>query len=348
MKEQIHGGDVYRHPGVLDFSSNMNPLGTPPAVIEAAAKSLEKIAHYPDIQCTALTEALADYEQVPPEQIICGNGAADLIFSLVLTVRPKKALVQAPTFAEYAQALETVGCAVKYYDSSRRDFRINRDYLEMLEERPDIVFLCNPNNPTGFLIESEILEEIAEECKRRDILLVVDECFQDFIPDEERHTLKSRLSGNGRLFLLKAFTKRYAMAGLRLGYGLCSDSGLLEKMGRVTQPWNVSIPAQAAGVAALKECAYVREGRRIVAEELPRMKREMAAAGLRVYDSRANYIFFRGPEDLKERCLKHGVLIRSCSNYPGLDNRYFRVAVRRREENDVLLRALQSQKCRGR
>ncbi|HCT93180.1 MAG TPA: threonine-phosphate decarboxylase [Lachnospiraceae bacterium] len=340
MKEQVHGGDIYRHPGMLDFSSNMNPLGTPSSVTEAAVKSLEQISHYPDIQCAALTEALADYEQVPREQIICGNGAADLIFSLVQAVRPKKALVQAPTFAEYAQALESVGAAVSYYDSACRDFRIDRGYLEMLEESPDMAFLCNPNNPTGFLIEPKVLGEIAEACEDRGILLVVDECFQDFIPDEEKHTLKPRLARNPCLFLLKAFTKRYAMAGLRLGYGLCSNKGLLEKMGRVTQPWNVSIPAQAAGVAALKERAYVREGRRVVAEELSLMKQEMAAAGLQVYDSQANYIFFRGPVDLREHCLKQGVLIRSCSNYPGLDSGYFRVAVRRHEENQVLLRAL--------
>lgn len=340
MKEQIHGGDVYRHPGVLDFSSNMNPLGTPPAVTEAAVRSMEQIAHYPDIQCAALTEALADYEQVPREQIICGNGAADLIFSLVQAVRPGNALVQAPTFAEYAQALEAVGCTVSYYDSSRRDFRIDRDYLDMPGESPDVAFLCNPNNPTGFLIEPKVLAEIAEVCDKRGILLVVDECFQDFIPDEEKHTLKSRLAQNPHLFLLKAFTKRYAMAGLRLGYGLCSNKELLEKMGRVTQPWNVSIPAQAAGVAALREREYVRKGRGIVLEELAWMKREMAAAGLGVYDSQANYIFFRGPEDLKEHCLEQGVLIRSCSNYPGLGSGYFRVAVRRHGENQVLLRAL--------
>lgn len=340
MKEQIHGGDVYRHPGVLDFSSNMNPLGTPPAVAAAAAKSMGQIAHYPDIQCTALTEALADYEQVPGEQIICGNGAADLIFSLVQAVRPKRSLVQAPTFAEYAQALEAAGSVVEYYDSSCHGFRIGKDYLKRLAGSPDMAFLCNPNNPTGFLIEPRLLKEIVEICRERRILLVVDECFQDFIPDEERHTLKSLLVQNPHLFLLKAFTKRYSMAGLRLGYGLCSDSGLLKKMGRVTQPWNVSIPAQAAGVAALQERDYVREGRRIVAMELVWLKQEMADAGLYVYDSQANYIFFRGPEDLKEHCLEQGVLIRSCSNYPGLGSGYFRVAVRQRKENEQLLRAL--------
>lgn len=342
MKEQIHGGDIYRHPGVIDFSSNMNPLGTPPAVAEAAAKSMGQISNYPDIQCTALAEAISAYEQVPQEQVICGNGAADLIFSLVQAIRPKKALVQAPTFAEYAQALESAGCAVEYYDSSSRDFRIGEDYLEQLDEALDMAFLCNPNNPTGFLIEPGLLGEIAEVCGKRGILLVVDECFQDFIPHEERHTLKARLARAPHLFLLKAFTKRYAMAGLRLGYGLCSNLGLLEKMGRVTQPWNVSVPAQAAGVAALKETSYVREGRRVVAEELAWLKKEMAALGFKVYDSQANYIFFRGPEDLKEHCLEQGVLIRSCSNYPGLGSRYFRVAVRRHEENEILLRAFRT------
>ena len=186
------------------------------------------------------------------------------IFSLVQAVRPGKALVQAPTFAEYAQALAAVGCSVAYYDSSRQGFHIGRDYLDRLENSLDMAFLCNPNNPTGFLIEPGTLSQIVEICRDKGIMLVVDECFLDFVSDGEKYTLKSRLEECPHLFLLKAFTKRYAMAGLRLGYGLCADSTLLGKMSQVTQPWNVSVPAQAAGVAALAQSAYVREGRRVV------------------------------------------------------------------------------------
>ena len=153
MKEQVHGGDVYRYPDVIDFSSNMNPLGTPDSLKQAVIASMERISQYPDVRCERLTEALAAYERVEKEMLICGNGAADLIFSLVQALKPKKALLQAPTFAEYAQALETVDCEIEYFDSSTDGFYVTEKYLDALAKKPDIVFLCNPNNPTGFIMD---------------------------------------------------------------------------------------------------------------------------------------------------------------------------------------------------
>ena len=142
------------------------------------------------------------------------------------------------------------------------------------------------------------------------------------------------------LFLLKAFTKRYAMAGIRLGYGLCSNLAVLEKMQEAVQPWNVSIPAQAAGVAALEEEEYVDEARQIIGAEREFLRDGLRQLGFSVYDSRANYIFFRGPSGLVEHALKKQVLIRDCSNYRGLSEGYYRVAVRTHEENIKLLEAL--------
>lgn len=341
MKEQVHGGDVYRHPDVIDFSSNMNPLGTPKALTDAVIDSMQRIAQYPDIRCERLIEALSVYEGVDKEQLICGNGAADLIFSLVQALRPKRALIQAPTFVEYAQALESVGCEVSYYDSTADGYRITKRYVDSLDETYDIAFLCNPNNPTGFLIEPEILNRVVDVCKEKEIFLVVDECFQDFVPEEKQFSLKGRLKDSRNLFLLKAFTKRYAMAGLRLGYGITGNTELLDRIGEITQPWNVSIPAQEAGLAALKETVYVQKGLEMVQTELAWLKTQFAALGLKTYDSQANYLFFEGPEDLKERCLEQKILIRSCSNYVGLEKKHFRIAVRKHEDNAVLIGVLQ-------
>ena len=341
MKEQIHGGDVYRHPDVIDFSSNMNPLGTPKALTDAVIDSMQRIAQYPDIRCERLIEALSVYEGVKKEQLICGNGAADLIFSLVQALRPKRALIQAPTFVEYAQALESVGCEVSYYDSTADGFRITQRYIDSLDATYDIAFLCNPNNPTGFLIEPEILNKVVDVCKKKEIFLIVDECFQDFVPETVQYSLKGRLGDSKKLFLLKAFTKRYAMAGLRLGYGITDDAELLDRIGEITQPWNVSLPAQEAGLAALKETAYVQRGLHMVQTELAWLKEQFSVLGLKTYDSQANYLFFEGPEDLKERCLEHKILIRSCSNYVGLGKQHFRVAVRKHEDNVQLVNVLQ-------
>ena len=156
----------------------------------------------------------------------------------------------------------------------------------------------------------------------------IDECFLDFMEEPGRYTLKAQLSRYHNLFLLKAFTKRYAMAGIRLGYGITENTELLDAMTQVTQPWNISVMAQAAGIAALKETAYVEEGRQMVFREAKYLKEELQRLGMEVFPSEANYIFFHGPENLFEICVEHGVLIRDCSNYSGLRKGYYRVAVR--------------------
>lgn len=343
MREQIHGGDVYRHPGVLDFSANMNPLGTPESVIRAAQEAITKICNYPDVRQEKLKAALSEYEQVPKEKLICGNGAAELIFMLAQSLKPRKALVLAPTFAEYELALQSVGCQVSHVMLSEESgFALEnaRQVCDEAGEDTDLICLCNPNNPTGRLVEREILLEILSFAKRQGITVLLDECFNDFIEEPVAFTLKPYLEMYPNLFLLKAFTKRYSMAGIRLGYGMSWDQQLLEHMRRCVQPWNLSIPAQDAGTVALKEEAFVEAARKLVTEERRFMKREMRALGYQVYDSRANYIFFRGPAHLVEHCLKRQVLIRDCSNYVGLEEGFYRVAVRRHEENEKLIEAL--------
>ena len=257
------------------------------------------------------------------EYLICGNGAADLIFSLSRALNPKKALLPAPTFAEYEQALVSVGCEIsRYYLKEENDFCIQEDYPDVLKkEKPDIIFLCNPNNPTGITIPQDLLEKILETCSIQGIFMVVDECFLDFVKDPDKHTLKEKLEKYPGLFILKAFTKRYAIPGVRLGYGFCSDREVLDRMEAVTQPWNVSTMAQQAGMAALKESEYVEAGRQIIFRGICIDEGRMRQVGLTVYPSEANYIFFYGPEDLFERCVAKGILIRDCSNYPGLKKR---------------------------
>ncbi len=341
MKEQVHGGDVYRYKNAVDFSSNMNPLGTPESVIRAAAESMGEICNYPDIQQEKLIAGISEYEKVPEDWIICGNGAAEVIFTLVHALKPRTALLLAPTFAEYEQALAAEDCRLSFhYLKEETGFLPDEDILDAIHEELDVLFLCNPNNPTGALIEPELMDRILEKCRKTGTFLVIDECFQDFIPEPEKYTRKGDLAERQNLFLLKAFTKRYAMAGIRLGYGLTSNRELLDRMQICVQPWNVSIPAQAAGTAALKETAYLEKGRQIVFQEQDYLKEGLRSLGYKVYDSKANYILFRGPEGLVEKAWKSGILIRDCSNYRGLDIGYYRVAVRTRDLNEKLLEAL--------
>ncbi len=342
MTKHIHGGDVYRYRNCLDFSANCNPLGTPEPVKKAIIESVEHLNDYPQVGCGPLRSAIAKYENTKKEYLLCGNGAADLIFSLCRAMSPKKALLLAPTFAEYEQALVSTGCEIVRFElREQEDFRVEQRYLEVLErEAPDMIFLCNPNNPTGITVQQELLEKILEKCTDLGSFMVVDECFLDFVKEPETHTLKEKLDSHRNLFILKAFTKRYAIPGVRLGYGMCSDRSVLEKMEQMTQPWNVSTMAQEAGLAALKEQEYVEKGRQLIFTESAWMKKEMTDLGLKVFPSEANYIFFCGPEELFGMCVEKGILIRDCSNYPGLKKGYFRVAVKLHEQNEKLIHVL--------
>lgn len=341
MVKSVHGGDVYRHPGVIDFSSNMNPLGTPESVIRAAQESMTRIVHYPDVRQEKLIRALSGYEKVPEGYLFCGNGAAEVIFAYAWALRPKQALILAPTFAEYEQALQSVGCRVRLFPLREADgYRLTADFLNAITDDLDVVVLCNPNNPTGVPVEMELMKAIIRTCRTRGVRLFTDECFQDFCEGPERMTIRNYLKEEPEIFILKAFTKRYAMAGLRLGYGMTADAGLLSQMRAAVQPWNVSIPAQEAGVAALREEGYVERARSIVKQERAYLKASLEKLGFRVFDSRANYVFFKGEKGLCEKLLPYGVMIRDCSNYHNLGEGYYRAAVRLHAENEKLIEAL--------
>ena len=346
--QYTHGGDLLtaqsRYRGeIADFSANINPLGMPEAVGMAAAEAARGAVHYPDPHCRLLRAGIARRDGVEEGEVICGNGAADLIFRLCLALGPKKALVTAPTFSEYQQALETVGCEVVYHHlRPGEDFALTRRVLEDLDETVDLAFLCTPNNPTGSPIDPELMGEILDHCKEKHIRLVVDECFLELSDVADTGGLATRIKSHPNLFLLRAFTKSYALPGLRLGYGLCTDGNLMEKLAHCAQPWSVSSPAQAAGLAALDELEHPARARALIRDQRARLKAGLEALDLTVWPGAANYLLFQAPGvvDLKETLLHTGVLIRACANYVGLGPDYYRVAVRGAAENDRLLRGL--------
>ena len=345
MAEYTHGGDLLtaqsRYGGaVLDFSTNLNPLGMPPQVKQAAAEA--DGAAYPDPLCRHLRQAIAAHDGVEEEQVICGNGAADLIFRLAFALKPRKALLTAPTFSEYEGALTCVGCQVERYALDiDRDFDLDEGFLKAIVPGVELVFLCTPNNPTGRLIDPELLAEAARRCRDVGARLVVDECFLPLAGGGAG--LAPRLTEFSNLFLLRAFTKSYAMAGLRLGYGLSADLELLETLGRFAQPWSVSAPAQAAGTAAFTRCPqWPEQARALVERERPVLAAGLEGLGCRVVPSQANYLLFQAENvtDLKEKLLQRGVLLRSCANYHNLGPDWYRVCVKGGEENRRLLAAL--------
>ncbi len=342
----VHGGDWagYRAEfgcDALDFSANVSPLGLPAGVAAAITNALPTADRYPDPLCRELRAALAGAEGVPADGILCGNGAADLIFRLALAVRPRRALLPAPTFAEYEAALQTVGCAVqRVFLREENEFAVTEKFIDAVTPETDIVFLCQPNNPTGQVTPPALVERLVRRCAECGAVLVVDECFLDFLPDRDAWTAKQLLRDAPQLIILKAFTKLYAMAGVRLGYALCGDATLLEKMRGAGQPWAVSSLAQAAGLAALQETAYAGAVRALIAEQRPRMAAGLRALGLRVMDGQANYLLFRATPDFGEKLRRRGAVVRSCANYPGLDAAWYRTAVRTAEENTRLLQIM--------
>lgn len=348
MEQKLtHGGDwagfAAQYGGTpLDFSANISPLGLPEGVRAAVIGSLAQAASYPDPLCRALGQAIGGAEGVDPDWCLCGNGAADLIYRAVLARRPARALVTAPAFSEYEAALDLVHCKTDRFPlQEEENFELNEDFLEAVGPETDMVFLCQPNNPTGRAIPRPLLTRVLERCRAVDALLVVDECFCDFLEDPGAFTMKGLLGKYQNLLILKAFTKLYAMAGLRLGYCLCSDRALLDAMRGAGQPWAVSGPAQAAGVAALRETEYVQTVRALIQDQRPRLAGELTRLGFRVIPGEANYLLFHTKTPLIQPLRERGILLRDCGNYHGLEAGWYRTAVRTAEENRRLIAALE-------
>ncbi len=344
---RAHGGDRQgfleefgKEP--IDFSANVNPLGVPEGVRRAIVDAAASADAYPDPRCGRLRAALSAKLKLPPEWILCGNGAADLIFRIVYALHPKRALLPAPTFMEYGQALRAAGCAAQYHMlSAGNAFRMDDSILKNIVPGIGMLFLCNPNNPTGALLSKGLLARVAARCRECGVWLVVDECFLSFTRAPGQESAKTLLEGNPRLLVLDAFTKIYGMAGVRLGYLMCRDAKTLEGIDLAGQPWAVSSLAQAAGLAALAQDGYVKKTLKLLAGERPFLRDGLAALGLRVFEPEANYIFFQAKDwQLKNSLARRGVAVRGCGNYVGLDDTYYRVAIRTRMENEILLAAM--------
>lgn len=340
-----HGGDIYTTEYRLDFSANICPFGANEAVRQAAIRGMEMVTAYPDSQCRRLRQKLAETLKIPFEWIIAGNGAADVLFSLVLAEKPEKGMILAPAFQEYEQSLRSAGSQVIVWERNpEQGFRLDEEFLVCLEkelkEGLGIVFFCTPDNPSGTLILKDILLQSLELCEKYYARMVVDESFWEFAFDREEETMLPYIGQFQSLFLLRSFTKMYGIPGLRLGYGLCSDTNLLERMEEVRQPWSVSILAQEAGIAALDETGWRRKVKSYVAEQRIWLAGELESMGCKVYPSSANYLLFYLDQELMEPLKRKGILIRNCSNYRGLIKGYYRIAVKTEEENRQLIDAI--------
>ncbi len=347
-----HGGDILRKAhrlgiaaeDLLDFSASINPLGTPPAVLEAARSALAQVRHYPEIDALSLVEALAAHHDLPAANLLPGSGATELLALFPEVFRPRRALLVTPAFSEYARNLRRVGTIIDSFAlRPEQNFALSVDaLLQAVKPDTDLLLLANPGNPTGVAIEAPTLLELTRRIPQR-TMIAVDEAFIDFTP---QRSIISRVNQHPHLYVFRSLTKFYAIAGLRAGY-MAGPADGIARLSAAKAPWSLSTPAIAAAKACLTEAAH----RQRTLVDIPVLREQFAAdlatLGCHVFPSSANYLLLRLPgespdaDQLSEALLAERVLVRPCGNFPPLDNRYLRVAVRSRDENKTLIRALQ-------
>ena len=330
---QYHGGDIYRNQIRLDFSVNTNPLGMPDPVKEALHQAVEEAENYPDIRAQALSAAVTEQLQVRKEQLVFGNGASELFHAVLHAIKPSKMLITVPSFLGYEEAAKAIDCEVIFYEMKKEEkFCLTDSILDVLDENISLVFLANPNNPVGNLVEPELIFQIAEKCRQCDITLVLDECFMELTGKEQTYSFLKRLDEFPNVVVIRAFTKLYAIPGVRLGYLVC-EQNLAEKIRLQLPEWNLSVFAQRAGVAAIKEQEYIARAVVCIQTQRQFLLEELQAAGCSVFDSDADYLLFYSEMPLYELFLQRGILIRDCSNFRGLQRGYYRIAVKSEEQN---------------
>lgn len=347
-----HGGTVFalaRSLGIapeelLDFSANINPLGPASGVLEAVCSSFRRVLHYPDQESFELRQALSVVHCVGIDNVVVANGSTELIYLLPRLLPGARGLIVAPAFSEYARALKRAGWQTDHLILSPADgFALSLEKLAVrLAEGFDLLFLCNPANPSGALLPLAMIEKILRLCRQSKTFLVLDEAFMDFCEEE---SAKGLIAESGGGIVLRSMTKFYAIPGLRLGYAVGHED-VIRRCADQLEPWSVNTPAQIAGVASLADGGYRPRTIRYVSTEREALSRGLAALpGLTPFPSAANYLLVEMSNgftaaELKSRLLEKRILIRDCSNYQGLDEHYFRVAVRTSEENYRLLAAL--------
>ena len=376
----FHGGNIYKVfrekniKGILDYSSNINPYGIPESLKSRIIENLEILERYPDPDYVELREKLAHLNKIDMSDIVLGNGATEIIFLFMKVINPKKILIVSPTFGEYERAVKAVGTSrnsidlscsddnknienkeieIEYFELKESDdFNLNIGNLKNeLEKKYDLLIICNPNNPTGKFLKLAQTEEILKECNKYDTKLFIDEAFIEFLADGMKKSIINTEENKKNLFVTRAFTKFFAIPGLRLGYGMYFDKELEKKISEKKEPWSVNNIAEIAGLTVLDDTEYIEKTLKWITKEKIYMYEKLnEISGIKVYETEVNFItgkideklFLEGlnVKILREKMLEQGILIRDASNFKFLDERFFRLAIKDRESNDRVIEAM--------
>lgn len=336
----IHGGDIYRNKVTLDFSVNVNPLGMPTRVREALLEAVGLSERYPDPYAERLKLSLSKYLSIPSEYLLLGNGASEILLAVMHAMKPRKCVIPTPSFFGYEYAAEASGAEVIYVQMERdNEYCLNEKIFSVLDETVDLLVIANPNNPVGNLMPFPFMKKVIQHCEKRKITVLLDECFIEFC--EENQSMLPYLDVYQNLIVVRAFTKIFAIPGVRLGYMVSAQKALVEKVGAHLPEWNLSVFAQAAGAACCGEADFVKQTVSYVKREGVYLEQGLKRAGLMVFNHAANFMLTYTETPLYEKLLERGILIRDCSNFRGLSKGYYRFAIKSREENEKLLQEIE-------
>lgn len=341
-----HGGDIYRNTVNLDLSVSLNPLETPESVRDAVAGAIKRAGFYPDIEMLELRRAIARAEGIGEEYVYGGNGASELLMAAVRTVRPGRALLFEPGFSGYRHALRSVGCEIiECVLDEGEGFALSGDKAAALGDDFDMVFFCDPMNPSGKNIDEKLLLDILDRAREKKISVCLDESF--FYMSEK--ALDTHVRGRGRLvdeyedlMIIRSMTKLFSVPGVRMGYVLANPK-FIEGMRRQLPEWNLSVFGEAGIAAGIKEIRggdFLRRTMDAIRREREYISRGLSEIGFTVYESDTSFILFKGCEELYDRLLQRGILIRDCSDFLGLKKGFYRIGLRRHEDNERLLREI--------
>ncbi|SFH52802.1 L-threonine O-3-phosphate decarboxylase [Tindallia magadiensis] len=355
-----HGGNVLKigkeigvgpHE-IVDFSANINPFQIPDELMQVITQAQKNVSIYPDPEYYELRKALANYSSTEIERIVPGNGAAQIIHDVIKLINPEKTMLPVPTFSEYEAALKVTGSNVVHFKMEiTNNFELNvGELIKHIDESFDLLVLCNPNNPTGNLIMKKEMEQILEKCQKVGCKVIVDEAFIEFVAASERFTMASEAERWNNLIVIRAFTKIFAIPGIRLGYGVHGCLALSNNHRKYAVPWSVNVFAESlkdyinsveASVYIKKISETIKLEKEIMEERIKKME------AFTVFPSHANFLLIRlidhekyNVERVCSWLLKRRILIRNCNNFNGMPSRFFRVAVKKKEENDQLIDSL--------
>ena len=346
----FHGGDIYSlEKTVLDFSSNINPLGVPESFRKVLAQRINDFTRYPDIQYRELRSVLAGYLGFDrPDLLIPGNGAVEIIFKTIAALNCSRIVTFSPTFSEYARAARQQQKEVIDFFGYDEEFtRLNLDLLIEKVPAGSLVVICNPNNPTGTFLEPELISQAAEKLREKECFLLLDEAFIEFTDQYPQNSMVKRLAGAPNLIAVRAATKFFGMPGIRLGFCVTSNEKLAGRIKDLMEPWNVNTAAVLAGCTVYRDRDYINASQRWITEERNYLYQQLREiAGLTVYPSKANYHLVRIDRSgidawrLKDLLIEKGILIRTPDGFNYLSSSHVRLAVKDRHANKELVKSL--------